>query len=74
MTVRTKIFAAVALSAALALTGCSSNSDKETEGAQSITVQDQWVKAAQEGMSAAFAELVNSSDKDVRVVSATSPA
>ena len=31
MTVRTKIFAAVALSAALALTGCSSNSDKETE-------------------------------------------
>lgn len=74
MSVRTTLFTAAALAAALTLTGCSSESGKETEAAQSITIEDRWVKAAPDGMSAAFAELVNSSDTDVRVVSATSPA
>lgn len=39
-----------------------------------MTVSDQWVKAADTGMTAAFATLSNDSDTDVRIVSATSPA
>ncbi|OYD66508.1 copper chaperone PCu(A)C [Rhodococcus sp. OK302] len=74
MSVRTKVFVVAALSAALTLTGCSSNSEKKTEAAQSITVQDQWIKAAPEMMSSGFAELTNTGDTDVRLVAATSPA
>ncbi|MEZ3160491.1 copper chaperone PCu(A)C [Microbacterium sp. BWT-B31] len=39
-----------------------------------MTISDAWVKAADEGMSAAFGELTNSSDQDVTVTSATSEA
>lgn len=39
--------------------------------ADALTVTDPWVKAADEGMTAAFGVLGNSSDQDVRIVSAT---
>ncbi|MFD0366257.1 copper chaperone PCu(A)C [Nocardia sp. GCM10030253] len=69
--------AAAALAAVpLLIVGCSSN-DKDaapTKAADSITIEDQWIKAADADMSAAFGDLNNSSDKPVTVVSATSPA
>lgn len=74
MSVRHKIFTAAALTATFALAGCSSEPEPEPTAAQSITIEDQWVKAAPTGMSAGFAELTNSGDKDVRIVSATSHA
>lgn len=39
--------------------------------ADALTITDPWVKAADEGMTAAFGVLENSSDQDVRIVSAT---
>jgi copper(I)-binding protein len=61
--------------AAVLLTGCSSTTDDApaTE-ADAVTVSDQWVKAADTGMSAAFAQLTNSGGQDVRIVSVSSPA
>jgi hypothetical protein len=41
--------------------------------AATLTVRDAWVKAADSGMTAAFAVLVNDADTDVTVVSAVSP-
>jgi copper(I)-binding protein len=60
----------------LLLVSCSSNdaNTAPTKAADSITVADQWIKAADSEMSAAFGDLNNSSDKPVTVVSATSPA
>ncbi|AOS62078.1 copper chaperone PCu(A)C [Actinoalloteichus hymeniacidonis] len=70
----------------LALAGCATGSTADgaaAEGgaeqasqteADAIDISDAWVKAADEGMSAAFGELPNSSDQDVTVVSATSEA
>lgn len=55
------------------LAGCSDDSD--TTEAQSVTVSDQWVKAAPQGeMTAVFGELVNDSFDEIHVVSASSPA
>ncbi|MFE7799358.1 copper chaperone PCu(A)C [Nocardia sp. NPDC057440] len=68
--------AAVLASVPLLLVGCSSD-DKDaapTKAADSITVTDQWIKAADSGMSAAFGDLNNSGTTSVTVVSATSPA
>lgn len=67
---------------ALALVGCSTTPTGTTEddapaaavAGDSITISDAWVKSAASGMSAAFGELVNDSDQDVTVVSATSSA
>ena len=42
--------------------------------AETVTIQDPWVKAAESGMTAAFGTLRNASDEDVTVVSATSDA
>lgn len=39
-----------------------------------ITVADAWVKAADKGMTAAFAQLTNSGSAEVTLVSATTPA
>lgn len=39
--------------------------------ASSVTIKDPWVKAADTGMTAAFGTLGNSSDQEVRVVSAS---
>jgi len=70
--------------AVLALTGCSSGDGttaqrKETAAhataADSITVEDAWVKSAAQGeMTAGFGTIENSSDEDVTVVSVESPA
>ncbi|MFD6062450.1 copper chaperone PCu(A)C [Rhodococcus wratislaviensis] len=62
--------------AALLLAGCSSTTDDQAAAteADTVTVSDQWVKAADTGMSAAFAQLSNTGDQDVRIVSVTSPA
>lgn len=68
--------ALVAAAATVALAaGCASDTgeDHGTE-AESITVGEQWVKAADGGMTAAFAELTNTGHHDARVVSASSAA
>ncbi|MFJ9858820.1 copper chaperone PCu(A)C [Streptomyces albogriseolus] len=39
-----------------------------------VTMKDPWVKAAESGMTGAFGTLVNSTDADITVVSATSTA
>lgn len=44
------------------------------EAVPALTVEDAWVKAAEEGMTAAFGTLVNGGDDDVTVVSAASRA
>lgn len=65
--------------AALALTGCASAASPvasptaERDG-QSVTIADAWVKSAESGMSAAFGTLENTSDHDITLVSAESPA
>lgn len=71
----TKLVTATLAVTALALTSCSSDTDAaDTAAAQSVTVEDQWIKAAPQGMSSGFAELTNTSEHDVRLVSASSPA
>lgn len=62
--------------AALVLTGCASTpaADTPTDQADALSISDAWVKAADEGMSAAFGELTNDSDADVTVVSAETDA
>lgn len=69
---------ALAAAAALTLAGCTTTApDQAAEpgaAGQSITITDAWVKAADEGMSAAFGELANIGDVDVTLVSATSAA
>lgn len=67
--------AAVALAASpLLLVGCSSTDDAPTTAADAVTIQEQWIKAAESDMSAAFGELANGTDRDLTIVSATSPA
>ncbi|SEM86126.1 copper chaperone PCu(A)C [Cryobacterium sp. TMT1-3] len=75
----------VAVAALLTLAGCASTTDTaapaattdtavETTAATSLTITDPWVKSAETGMSAAFGTLTNSSDTDINIVSAMSPA
>lgn len=71
----------VLAAAALALAGCadgdipaSSASASAIQKTAALTVSDPWVKAADSGMSAAFGTIRNTTDKDVTVVSATTPA
>ena len=65
-----------ALSFAAAFAGaCSAdNTESAHRQADSVVVHEQWVKAADTGMTSAFAEFRNSADTDVRVVAASSPA
>lgn len=70
--------AAVIAVSFLALTGCTPESTP-TESAprpagETVTIEDAWVKSADEGMSAGFGTLVNSGDDDVTVVSVASEA
>ena len=62
----------------LALSGCAAESapaDAETTLAgDSVTIENAWVKAADEGMSAGFGTLVNSEHTDATVVSAETSA
>jgi len=78
-TLTSKLFVTAA-AAVLVLAGCASpaapgtDSDVAATAGESITITDAWVKSADEGMSATFGLLENSSDQDVTIVSATSPA
>lgn len=70
---------------ALGLSACSGTADSaatptpssttaEVASQEALTVADGWVMAAEEGMSAAFGVLTNTSDADIVVVGASSPA
>lgn len=71
-------FASLIAVSMLALSGCAATgAATPTESApagDTVTIEDGWVKSADEGMSAAFGTLVNDGDQDVTVVSAESPA
>ena len=63
--------------AALTLTGCASTAAPAAEAEPAgdvIQISDAWVKSADDGMSAAFGELVNEGDEDITVVSAETAA
>jgi len=71
--------AALVLSACTASTGSAAVSPTASEqvsqaevAEQSVTVTDPWVKATEEGMTAAFAQFTNTTDQDLHAVSATS--
>nr|WP_221446992.1 copper chaperone PCu(A)C [Microbacterium thalassium] len=56
-------------------TGTSASSDEAVSAAADVvTVSDAWVKAADEGMTGAFAELENDGSADVTVVAASTDA
>jgi periplasmic copper chaperone A len=90
MTVRNSVarrsFASTALAAALLAVGLAGCGGTESDvaapaatpsaasPAAELTVKDPWVKAADKGMTAAFAVLVNDTDKDVTVVGVASAA
>ncbi len=78
LTVRRPAVVFALAAAALALAGCATTTPDQAAGpttaGQSVTSIDAWVKAAGEGMSAAFGELANTGDADVTLVSATSTA
>ncbi|PFG43608.1 hypothetical protein ATJ88_2314 [Isoptericola jiangsuensis] len=65
---------------ALALAACAPADDPAAvpaaaaAAASSVTMADPWVKAADEGMSAAFGRITNDGTTDVTVVGAASPA
>lgn len=68
---------ALGAAAALALAGCATATPEQgakPAAGQSVTITDAWVKAADEGMSAAFGDLANTGDSDVTLVSVTSTA
>lgn len=70
--------AAVIAVSVLALTGCApEKAPAEAESRRAgdvVTIEDAWVKSAEEGMSAAFGTLDNAGDEDVTVVSVESDA
>lgn len=80
MTIRTTPslrFAALLTAAALALTGCATTTptvEDVAAAADAVTIENAWVKAADEGMSAAFGEFVNDSDADVTITAGTTAA
>ncbi|MEC3917326.1 copper chaperone PCu(A)C [Nocardia sp. CDC160] len=73
-----RLGAAAALTTlALLPVACSNSqtaSDASAKAADSVHFSDQWIKAADSGMSAAFGTLSNASDKPINLVAATSPA
>ncbi|WP_016699546.1 copper chaperone PCu(A)C [Actinoalloteichus spitiensis] len=75
---KTASLVSLAAATSLALTACGSTDEEEpveaAPAADVVRMDDAWVKAAEEGMSAAFGELANSGDEDVTVVSVTTPA
>lgn len=79
-TTRTRLLAGLGALTLTALAACSTGtSDTEdatatpaAADADALDITDPWVKAADEGMTAAFGTLTNDSDTDVRIVSATS--
>ncbi|GGN84804.1 copper chaperone PCu(A)C [Nocardia rhizosphaerihabitans] len=71
-----RLGAAAALSALTFFATACSAADPvpEAPAGDRITMSDQWIKAADSGMSAAFGNLKNTGDAPVTLVSATSPA
>lgn len=71
---------ALALAAMLALAACGGTAESDSaagaavEGDAELLIADAWVKAEDEGMTAAFGTLENTTDADVEVVSVSSPA
>ncbi|MGW2663614.1 copper chaperone PCu(A)C [Nocardia tengchongensis] len=69
--------AAAVTTLALLPVACSSSQTSSTSpatAASAISLTDQWIKAADSGMSAAFGTLANASDQPVNLVAASSPA
>ncbi len=62
------------LVAAIALTLAACSNGTAGDDASSLTITDTWVKAAAEGMTAAFGTIENSSDRDITITGATSDA
>ncbi|SDR82610.1 copper chaperone PCu(A)C [Microbacterium paraoxydans] len=80
MNTRTSLprFGAAIVLSLVALTGCTAPTETETPtstpASDDLRIDDAWVKAADEGMSAAFGVLVNEGEEDVTVTSVTSAA
>ncbi|QLY27954.1 copper chaperone PCu(A)C [Nocardia huaxiensis] len=76
-TPKVRRFGAAAAIASLAVfpVACSSSNSPAApaNAAAAVTMKDQWIKAADSGMSAAFGVFENSSDQPVNLVAATSP-
>lgn len=70
---KTLFYTAAAATALLMTTACGSDTTAAT-AADDITVSSAWAKAAESGMTGAFAELENTGDTDVRIVGASSPS
>ncbi|MBX9472915.1 copper chaperone PCu(A)C [Microcella sp.] len=76
---RTSVAGGLALATALALTACagapvdgaSPSAEVTSTAAESIQVVDGWVKAVDEGMTAAFGVLENAGDADVTLIAAS---
>lgn len=79
-----RLLVAPFLAAVVLLTGCTASTESTTAGPTSVstteaapssdsavTVTDPWVKATEDSMTAAFAQLTNNSDQDLHAVSAT---
>lgn len=69
---RTRIFAPTALASLvlLGLSACGGGGEPQAAVAESISVNDAWIKATEEGMSAAFGGMKNSGSADANVVAA----
>ncbi|WP_067686943.1 copper chaperone PCu(A)C [Nocardia jejuensis] len=52
----------------------SNSKTSNSKASDTVTMSDQWIKAADSGMSATFGTLQNSGDQPVQLVAATSPA
>jgi copper(I)-binding protein len=76
-TALSKMFVAAAATLLLA-TGCAAATPAApvdaAQESESLTITDPWVKAADEGMSAAFGTLENDGESDITIVSATTSA
>ncbi len=69
--------AALAALTLLTLTGCASAGDDPadtTPAGDAVTIEDAWIKATDDDMSAAFGSVRNTGDADLTVVSATTDA
>ncbi|MGA9872137.1 MAG: copper chaperone PCu(A)C [Rhodococcus sp. (in: high G+C Gram-positive bacteria)] len=72
---RTAAVVTALTAAGLILTACSTaESEDVAQQSDSVVIHEQWVKAAESGMTAAFAELENTGERDVHVVGASSAA
>jgi len=66
---RSTLSAALAVTV-LALAGCQTTDQVPADDAEALTVTAPWVKAADEGMTAAFGVVENHTDTDIQVVAA----